>query len=54
MTHLDFLKPQAKSRSILPDSKSAMCWAFRSALAIELGKDTLILQWMNGWQIEMP
>ena len=36
MKHLDFLKPQAKSHSILPDSKSAMCWAFRSALAIEI------------------
>ena len=54
MKHLDFLKPQAKSHSVLPDSKSAVCWAFRSALAIELGKDTLILQWMKGWQIEMP
>ena len=31
-----------------------MCWAFSSALAIELGEDTLILQWMKGWQIEMP
>ena len=54
MRHLDFLKPQAKSHSVLPDSKSAVCWAFRSALDIELGKDTLILQWMKGWQIEMP
>ena len=49
MLFLDFLKPQAKFHSVLPDSKSV-----GSAMTIELGKYTLIVQWMRGWQIEMP
>ena len=42
------------SYGVYPDHKSAVCWAFRSVLAIELGKDTLIVQCMKCWKLEMP
>ena len=43
MSFLDFRKNQANPFSVFPDHKSAVFRACKSALAIELGKDTLIL-----------
>ena len=54
MGFLDHLKPISKSFGSFPNHKSAVCWAFRVVLAIDLGKGTLIKAWMAGWKIEMP
>ena len=55
---LDHLKLLAEPCGIFPNSKSALAWAFRATLSldlgIDLGNDLLIKVWMQGWKVEMP
>ena len=54
MGFLDHLKPTMKSYGNFPNFKSAVCWALRTVLRIDLGIDVQLVAWMQGWKVEMP
>ena len=42
MLFLDHLEPLTKSYGVFSNSKSALAWAFRTSLSIDLSNDMLI------------
>ena len=54
MAFLAFVKPSMKACSTFCNHKSAIVCSFRILFGFELGKDSLITQWMKGWKIELP
>ena len=51
---LGHIKPNMRSFSDFCNHKSAICTALRRVFGFELGKDSIIMDWMKGWKIELP
>ena len=51
---LGHIKPSMRSFSDFCNHKSAICTALRRVFGFELGKDSIIMDWMKGWKIELP
>ena len=54
ISFLGHIKPNMRLFSDFCNHKLAICTALRRVFGFELGEDSIIMDWMRGWKIELP